>query len=138
MQPMVIQIRKLVFLMLVCVLMACGNWRGFGPTAQDAEEAEVIWETFLEIYEGDDHNEAFGFGCYTVGDYSEITIYGIVDTAEQDRVIEILTDIKQAQNARPMVVSFYEKEIWETTHFKDGSSASQRGEEVLLRKETIE
>lgn len=135
------QMFAVVLLIVLYCLVSCRNWNGLGiTTSKDAAEGEAIWRTFREVYyEGDSNNEESILSCYTVGgSYHRITVYDVTSAKEQDRVLSILTDIKEEQDTMPMVVSFYEKLIRITTQHEGGVTVTKYEAEGLLRKETIE
>lgn len=123
-----------------------GAWvnGGIGITAQEAMEDDAIYQTFLELYEIAEPGATIKIGCYTVGEYHDITVYEVVAPEEQDRIIEILTTIHHTQNTRPMRIGFYEttKIVTAPSPVGDGSSVTVTITEndvlVLLREVMIE
>ena len=65
-----------------------------------------------------------------------ISIYGVIDTIEQERIVAIAEDIRKQINSKPIEVKFFQKEIWE--HYADGSRRAARNKETLLYKYLVE
>lgn len=66
----------------------------------------------------------------------EIYIYGVVDGAEQDKVVALLKKLRRQWASKPVVVHFMREEIWEEK--ADGSRRPRRDREELMRKVRID
>jgi hypothetical protein len=65
-----------------------------------------------------------------------ISIYGVVDTIEQERIVAIAEDLRKQMDSKPIEVKFFQEEIWE--HYEDGSRRAARHKETLLHKYLVE
>ncbi len=66
----------------------------------------------------------------------EIHIYGVVDVAEQDKVVEVLTKLRRQMASKSVVIHFVREEVWEQEG--DGSRKPRRDREELMRKVRID
>ena len=66
----------------------------------------------------------------------EIHIYGVIDPAEQAKVVRLLTKLRKQVAAKPVVVQFFRAEVWEEG--TDGSRRPRRDKEELLREVRVE
>ncbi len=66
----------------------------------------------------------------------EIHIYGVIDPAEQAKVVRLLTKLRKQVAAKPVVVQFFREEVWEEG--TDGSRRPRRDKEELLREVRVE
>ena len=66
----------------------------------------------------------------------EIHIYGVVESIEQNKVIEVLKKLRRQMASKPVVIHFMREEIWEVA--ADGSRKPRRDREELLRKVRID
>lgn len=65
-----------------------------------------------------------------------ISIYGVTERAEQDRVLAVLRKLRREIAGKAIVVQFMREEIWEEA--ADGSRQPRRDREELMRKARIE
>ena len=65
-----------------------------------------------------------------------ISIYGVTDPIEQQKIVEIAQDLRRQWNSKPLDVKFFQQEIWEQK--PDGSRRAARNKETLLHKYHIE
>ena len=65
-----------------------------------------------------------------------ISVYGVIDTIEQERIVAIAGDLRKQWNSKPIEVKFFQEEIWEQN--EDGSRRAVRHKETLLHKYLIE
>ncbi len=65
-----------------------------------------------------------------------ISIYGVIDTLEQERIVAIARDLRKQWDSKPVEVKFFQEEIWE--HYEDGSRRVARNKETMLHKYLIE
>ena len=65
-----------------------------------------------------------------------ISIYGVTDPIEQQKIVAIATDIRKQWDSKPINVKFFQEEIWEQN--EDGSRQPARHKETLLHKYLIE
>ena len=66
----------------------------------------------------------------------EIHIYGVVERAEQEKVVEVLKKLRRQMASKPVVIHFIREEIWEEEG--DGSRKPRRDREELMRKARID
>jgi len=66
----------------------------------------------------------------------EIHIYGVIESAEQEKVVEVLKKLRRQMASKPVVVHFIREEIWEEAG--DGSRSPRRDREELMRKVRID
>lgn len=66
----------------------------------------------------------------------EIHIYGVSSQAEQEKILFILSKLRQQYSSRPLVVHFMREEVWEEN--PDGTRQPRRDREELLRKARID
>ena len=62
----------------------------------------------------------------------EIHIYGLIESAEQEKVVEVLKKLRRQMASKPIVIHFFREEIWEEE--TDGSRKPRRDREELMRK----
>jgi hypothetical protein len=72
--------------------------------------------------------------------YTRIAIYGVADRSKQDAILETVKGAR-GENFKPVVVIFYEKEIW-TTRINPETGlivgvTHEIGQERQLRQETF-
>lgn len=65
-----------------------------------------------------------------------IHIYGVIDGAEQAKVVAVLKKLRQQIADKPVVVYFFREEVWEEA--EDGSRRPRRDREELLRQVRVE
>ncbi|HHH47621.1 MAG TPA: hypothetical protein ENK51_01845 [Gammaproteobacteria bacterium] len=65
-----------------------------------------------------------------------ITIYGVIDRDEQDRILAVLRKLHREIASKAIVVQFMREEVWE--ELPDGSRQPRRDREELMRKARIE
>jgi hypothetical protein len=65
-----------------------------------------------------------------------IHIYGVVERAEQQKVVEVLSKLRRQMASKPVVIHFIREEIWEEG--SDGSRKPRRDREELMRKVRID
>jgi hypothetical protein len=68
--------------------------------------------------------------------YNDVTIWGVTNRIDQDRILRILSEYKESKHTLPIRVSFYEKENWKIQAFPRGSEG-ERGPEKLIRVTTV-
>jgi len=66
----------------------------------------------------------------------EITIYGVNDTLEQQKIVAIAEDLRKQWDSKPITLKFYQEEIWEQND--DGSRKPAHNKETLLHRYHIE
>jgi hypothetical protein len=67
--------------------------------------------------------------------YTRVTVYGVVARNEQDRVLTTLK-LTKGRDYKPIIVRFFEREIW-NVQIRAGGRSEGRGEEVILRTEIL-
>ena len=67
----------------------------------------------------------FRRGGSTIG----LTIYGVLRSEDQDRIVEFAREARKRYSSRPVVVVFMEAEVWKG----DGNSKWRSGEKLLRR-----
>jgi len=65
-----------------------------------------------------------------------ISIYGVTDSIEQQKIVAIAQDLRRQWNSKPLDVKFFQEEMWEQK--PDGSRQPARNKETLLHKYHIE
>ncbi len=65
-----------------------------------------------------------------------ISIYGVTDRDEQDRILAVLRKLYREIASKAIVVQFMREEVWEEA--PDGSRQPRRDREELMRKARIE
>jgi hypothetical protein len=81
-----------------------------------------------------------GRGVFFPTLYTHLTIYGIVDRSTQDRILEVLGKVPR-DGFKPIIIRFYERELWTVTYSQDGTTSSQTHEvdrEKLLRRALLQ
>jgi hypothetical protein len=71
--------------------------------------------------------------------YTRLTIYGVADQPTQDGILDALTKVPR-EGFKPIVVRFYERELWTVTYSRDGNTSSARQEidkQKLLRQAVL-
>jgi hypothetical protein len=66
----------------------------------------------------------------------EIHIYGVTESAEQQKVVDVLKKLRRQIASKPIVIHFIREEIWEQE--SDGSRNPRRDREELMRKVRID
>lgn len=108
-------------------------------TDEDREHAERIVQSLTERYQfpvkakHQDKPAVFGDAK---GRNIIISVYGIQDVLEQQKVVAIAEDLRKQWNSKPIAVKFFQEEIWEQN--EDGSRQPARHKETLLHKYLIE
>lgn len=108
-------------------------------TDEDRDDAERIVQELTERYsfpaqaKFQDKPAVFGDAK---GRNIVISIYGVVDTIEQERIVAIAEDLRKQMDSKPIEVKFFQEEIWE--HYEDGSRRAARHKETLLHKYLVE
>ena len=108
-------------------------------TDEDREHADRIVKSLVERYsfpvkaQYQDVPAVFGDAD---GRNIVVSVYGIQDVLEQQKVVAIAEDLRKQWNSKPIVVKFFQKEIWEQN--EDGSRQPARHKETLLHKYLIE
>jgi len=80
-----------------------------------------------------------GRGVFFPALYTHVTIYGIVDRSTQDRILEALRKVPR-DGFKPIIIRFYERELWTVTYSQDGTTSSQTHDvdrEKLLRRAVL-
>lgn len=73
-------------------------------------------------------------GAWPGVDVTTIVIVGVIDPAEQDKIVAIVQDIRQAVAKKPIVVRFYREEVLTTWSNPETRTRGGRSELVdLLR-----
>jgi len=114
----------------------------------DAHECQVLAEAVLKNHELPPAVTPFGHDgralyCairqrnpFITHLYTEITLYGVVERSEQDRVIATLRGAR-GRGYKPIILRFLEREMWHTD-MRDGRVVGgRRGAETLLRTEIL-
>jgi hypothetical protein len=66
--------------------------------------------------------------------YDRVTVYGVTDTADEDRILLTLKSLRQQFRARRILVAFYKTENWQTrSDPKTGNKVGYRGPETIIR-----
>lgn len=65
-----------------------------------------------------------------------ITIYGVLERPEQDKVLEVLRKLRRQVAGKAIVVKFMREEVWEVA--ADGTRQPQRDREEMMRKARVE
>ncbi len=65
-----------------------------------------------------------------------VTIYGVVERSEQDRVLDVLRKLRRQEASKAIVVKFMREEIWEVAD--DGTRRARRDREEMMRKAWVE
>jgi len=108
-------------------------------TDEDRDDAQLIVQGLTERYsfpvkaKFQDIPAVFGDAK---GRNIVITIYGVIDTIEQERIVAIVADLRKQMDSKPIEVKFFQEEIWE--HYEDGSRRAARRKETLLHKYLVE
>lgn len=108
-------------------------------TDEDREDAERIVQSLTERYQfpvkamHQDMPAVFGDAK---GRNIVISVYGIQDVLEQQKVVAIAEDLRKQWNSKPIVVKFFQKEVWEQN--ENGSREPARHKETLLHKYLVE
>lgn len=108
-------------------------------TDEDREDADRIVKSLTERYnfpvkaQYQDVPAVFGDAK---GRNIIISIYGVADPIEQQKIVAIATDIRKQWDSKPINVKFFQKEIWEQN--EDGSRQPARHKETLLHKYLVE
>ena len=120
--------RVLLHSCLIALLGTLGcSGAGIVPTSGDAGEAYAVHAFIDEAFELPAAMYA-GPGVRA----SSITIYGVTDRAEQDRIIRAAVEVERPRRGwKPVVLVFKEREVWRTS--RDGLT-STRGREPVLRR----
>lgn len=66
----------------------------------------------------------------------DLRVYGVIDTIEQEKIVDIVRKMRRQLDSKPMTVQFFEKEIWEQK--PDGTRFPVRDKETLLHKYRVE
>ena len=69
--------------------------------------------------------------------YNNVTIFGVNDKVEQDRILNALSDYRVSDRISPIRVSFYEKENWSVSTLPSGVVLQTRLPEKLVRVATV-
>ena len=108
-------------------------------TDEDRQDAQRIVQGLTERYsfpvKAKYQDEPAVFGD-AEGRNIVITIYGVTDTIEQEKIVEIAKKLREEWNSKPIVVKFFQEEIWEQN--EDGSRRPAREKEMLIHKYHIE
>jgi len=99
------------------------------PTAEDNEEARTVLSYLRSQYEFPAATwSAPGRGRTIVG------VYGVVAPKEQERVADLVRNVKGSRGWKPVELRFHEKQVLEDL----GDGLTQRGRETKLRTITID
>jgi len=108
-------------------------------TDDDRDDAQRIVKSLTERYsfpvkaKFQDQPAVFGDAK---GRNIVISIYGVIGTIEQEKIVAIARDLRKQWNSKPIVVKFFQEEIWEQN--EDGSRQAARHKETLIHKYLIE
>ena len=108
-------------------------------TDDDRDDAQRIVKSLTERYsfpvkaKFQDQPAVFGDAK---GRNIVISIYGVIGTIEQEKIVAIARDLRKQWNSKPIVVKFFQEEIWEQS--EDGSRQAARHKETLIHKYLIE
>jgi len=108
-------------------------------TDDDRDDAQRIVQSLTERYsfpvkaKFQDQPAVFGDAK---GRNIVISIYGVIDTIEQEKIVAIAKDLRKQWNSKPIAVKFFQEEIWEQN--EDGSRQAARHKETLIHKYLIE
>jgi hypothetical protein len=134
-------------LLVVQTLLGCAMVADKSMSARDIEECEVLTSALLKAHELPPAATAWGSGGRALYCgihqrnplipylYTRITVYEVVASAEQERVLATLRQAK-GPGYKPIIVRFFEKEIW-TVEIRSGGRSEGRGDEVALRTEIL-
>jgi len=104
-------------------------------TDKDREEMQQIVGTLVERYpfpvkeRFQDRAAVFGEAD---GRNLVIKVYGVIGTIEQEKVVAIVQKLRRQWDSKPIVVKFFQEEIWEQG--PDGSRVPARHKEHLIHK----
>jgi hypothetical protein len=122
---------------LLLVLLAVGlTWQS---TDRDAAELKRILDDAAQRYDFPVQarfQERPALEGYVRPTRLEIHVYGVVDAAEQDKLVFIFTRLREQYASKPVVIHFLREEIWEEA--PDGSRQPRRDREELMRKVRID
>ena len=65
-----------------------------------------------------------------------INIYGVTESAEQEKVVAVLSKLRRQMASKPVVIHFIRHEVWDEE--SDGSRKPRRDREELMRKVRID
>ncbi|MGA2082617.1 MAG: hypothetical protein ABSH53_18675 [Holophaga sp.] len=83
------------------------------PAAADADEQNLIYENLIAVYpfkRSNLHPQNHNIYCAAGGLHTLVTVYEVVDPAEQDKIIQAARDIRRKFRARTFSIEFYAKE----------------------------
>jgi hypothetical protein len=127
--------RRLAILAAVTLLSTTGCLKV--PSASDAGEALEVSNALKERYRFPVMSKIDptrpAAGARPGVDVTFVTVIGVVDPAEQDRVIAVLRDIRAVIATKPILVRFYREEVLTQT----SPTSWQRDNLGLLRKARI-
>lgn len=108
-------------------------------TDEDRENADRVVQSLTERYQFPvqaRHQDMPAVFADAKGRNIVVSVYGITDTLEQQKVVAIARDLRKQWNSKPIVVKFFQEEIWEQSD--DGSRQPARHKETLLHKYLVE
>ena len=66
----------------------------------------------------------------------DIRIYGVTDTLEQEKIVELVRKLRQQMATKTVAVKFFQAEVWEET--PEGTRVPHRERETLIHKYLVE
>lgn len=137
----------LASMLVVHAVTACAITADMSVSGEDLEECGVLANAVLDAHDVPPAATTWGtrsraLYCgihqrnpFITHLYTRLTVYEIVDRHEQERVLATLRQAKRP-GYKPIIVRFFEKEIW-NVHITGGGRSEGRGNEVLLRTEIL-
>ncbi len=121
---------------MMLLLAFSSNW---DTSDQDRRDVQQIVDTLIERYDFP-VQEKFQDRPAVMGEAQPrrlvITIYGVTERTEQDKVLEVLRKLRRQVAGKAIVVRFMREEVWEEA--ADGSRQPRRDREEMMRKARIE
>ena len=108
-------------------------------TDEDRRDAERIVQSLTERYQFPvkaKHNDGPAVFGDVEGRNIVISVYGVVDTLEQQKVVAMTEELRRQWDSKPIEVKFYQEEVWEQD--EDGSRQPARHKETMLHKYLVE
>jgi hypothetical protein len=138
-------VRRLVLVLIVCVCLLYGYMYVLAATTSvsDLLECKAIAST-VELPQAKPQS-APGMSrdaiyCSEAVDlpfpikYDRVSVYGVTDTAGEDKIVRTLQDFRQQSHTRRIRVEFYKAENWQTwSDPKTGNKGRDREPETLVK-----
>jgi hypothetical protein len=137
-KPDFIEVVAVVLSIVLIGLLSFTLWSTV--TDEDREDAQRIVQELTQRYSfpvkakfQEDKPAVFGDA---EGRNIVVTIYGVTDSIEQQKIVAIAEKLREQWDSKPIIVKFYQKEIWEQT--EQGARRPAREKEMLIHKYHIE